>query len=329
MQEKDIRLLMEIGPERESLAHLMRGVELQRTKTTKAGNLLWCKSYPIWSTEAAKDAQVKLDAKRDARGTSDAQRRLNARKAEERLLQIINENFTAGDIFLTLTYGTDKQPEDLTRANRNVRNFLARLRRTCERRNSPAPAYVYVTETLHKRNGTEYHHHMVLRADVTREEAEAIWEKAGHGHCNTRSIKRMREGLIGLGKYMAKQVCSASSADEYSTRHRWCASKGLTVPEATEADRKISRRKVERIAEAMERDTCAAREILERCYPGYEVLEIQVKTSRWVTGAYITAVMARKETGYANVDGRRITRGAGGPRGGAAGRGTGLRVGRG
>jgi hypothetical protein len=271
-------------------------VELQRTKTIKAGKLLWCKSYPIWSTAAAKDAMAKLDSKREQKGTSEAQRRLNARKAEEKLVQLVNANFVPGDIFLTLTYATDRQPEDLTRANRNVRNFIARMRRLTEKRNSPAPAYVYVTEILHKRRGTEYHHHMALKADVTREEAEEIWERAGHGHCNSRAIKREREGLIGLGKYMAAQVCSAESADEYSTRHRWCASKGLTVPEPTEADRKISRRKVERIAEAMEQDPQAARAHLERCYPGYEVLEMQVKTSRWVTGAYITAVMARKET---------------------------------
>lgn len=295
MQEKDVRLLMEIGPERESLAGMMRGVELQRTKTVKAGKILWCSSYPIWDTATRRTAEARLAAAKERKGTSEAQKRLNARKAEERLVQLINANFGPGDIFVTCTYASSRQPEDLTRANRNVRNYIARLRRLCERRGSPAPAYVYVTEIAQKKRGTEYHHHMILKADVTREEAEALWERGKHGHANTRIVKPMAEGLIGLAKYMAKQVCSTASADEYISRHRWCASKGLRVPAETEADKKISRRRVERIAEAMERDTTEARAHLERCYPGYEVLEMSVRTSKWVNGAYVRAVMTRRE----------------------------------
>lgn len=297
MREQDVRLLMEISPKRESLVGMMRGVEVQRTKTVKAGNLLWCRSYPVWDTRTERDATLHLEASREYRGTSDAQKRLNARKAEERMLQLVNANFDAGDVFITCTYAREKQPVSLTEANRNMRNFIARLRRLCARRNSPAPGYIYVTETQERKWGTEYHHHMLLKADVTREEAEGIWEKAGFGHANTRVIKRMREGLMGLGKYMAKQVCSGASADEYVNRHRWCASKGLKVPEPTEADKKISRRKVERIAEDMEQNPQEARESLERCYPGYEVLDMDVRTSKWITGAYVYAVMCRKEEG--------------------------------
>ena len=218
-----------------------------------------------------------------------------ARKAEERLVQLVNANFGPGDLFVTCTYARDRQPEDLTRAGRNMRNYMARIRRLCERRGSPAPRYIYVTEVKEKKRGVEYHHHLILQADVTRDEAEALWEKAGHGHANTKSVKRMKEGLIGLGKYMAKQVCSTASADGFVSRHRWCASKGLRLPQATEADRKISRRRVERIAEEMERDPVVARAHLERCYPGYEVLEMAVRTSKWVTGAYVRAVMVRRE----------------------------------
>ena len=295
MREKDIRLLMEVSPDRELLPGMMRGVEVQRTKTVKAGDLLWCRSYPIWDTSTNRIAEATLKKAREKKGTTDAQRSLNARKAQDKLVQLINANFGAGDIFVTCTYGSDRQPQDLTEANRNMRNYLARLRRYCERKGSPAPAYVYVTETMHKKRGTEYHHHMIIKADITREEAEAIWEKAGFGHANTKAIKRMREGLIGLAKYMGKQVCSAASADGYATRHKWCASKGLVIPQPTEADKKISRRRVEQIAQDMERNPMEARAHLEKCYPGYEVLELTVKTSKWVTGAYVEAVMTKKE----------------------------------
>lgn len=295
MTERDVRLLMEISPERENLVGLMRGVELQRTKTVKAGKMLWCDSFPIWDTRTRRNAEAKLAARAEQKGTSEAQKRLNARKAEERLVQLVNANFGPGDLFVTCTYASDRQPEDLKRAGRNMRNYMARIRRLCERRGSPASRYIYVTEVKEKKRGVEYHHHLILQADVTRDEAEALWEKAGHGHANTKSVKRMKEGLIGLARYMAKQVCSTASADGFVSRHRWCASKGLKVPQPTEADRKISRRRVERIAEEMERDTVVARAHLERCYPGYEVLEMSVRTSKWVTGAYVRAVMVRRE----------------------------------
>lgn len=295
MTERDVRLLMEIGPERASLVGLIRGVELQRTKTTKAGKLLWCESYPIWSTETRTVADARLAAERGKRGTTEAQKRLNARKAEERLVQLVNANFKPGDYFLTATYQAKDQPGDLDEANRRMRNYIARLRRLCSRKGIPSPTYVYVTETVQRKRGVEYHHHMVLQAGLTREECESCWEKSGNGHMNSRIIKPQKEGLIGLAKYMGKQVCSYASSEGYINRHRWCASKGLITPEPRGSDKRISRRRVERIAEAMQRDTVEAQAHLERCYPGYEVLEMSVRTNKWVTGAYVRAVMVRRE----------------------------------
>lgn len=295
MKERDIRLLMECTRDRDTLPGMMRGVELQRTQTIKAGQLLWCRSFPIWDTAGKKAAEQKLTAIRDRKGTKQAQQALNARRAEERLVQLINLNFSPGDIFLTCTYEGGRQPEDLTRARRDMRNFVARLKRFLARKGAEEPAYVYVTEILEKKRGTEYHHHMLIKGELKRDDAERLWEQGGHGHGNTKIIKRLKEGLMGIGKYMAKQVCSAASADEFTARHRWAASKGLKRPEATEADKKISRRRVEQIAEAMQRDPVVARAHLERVYPGYEVIDMRIKTSDFVTGAYVYAILAKKE----------------------------------
>ena len=49
------------------------------------------------------------------------------------------------------------------------------------------------------------------------------------------------------------------------------------------------------LAKDIQRDPDLARLHLEACYPGYEVLEMNVKTSEWVTGAYVRAVMCRRE----------------------------------
>ena len=299
MQEKDIRLLMEISPDRELRPGWQRGVEIQRTRTIKAGDLLYCSSYPIWDTATRRDAEAKLTKAKERKGTTDAQRKLNARKAEEKLVQLINANFVAGDHLVTCTYAQGKEPPDLSTAQKHMRNYMARVKRLCRRRGLPDPEYVYVTEvTQSNRWGVRYHHHMVMRCALTREEVETMWIKS-HGICNTKQAQRLKEGLTGWAKYLAKQVCSTNPGSKavelYATKHRWAASKGLKIPQATEADKKISRRRVEKIAQDIQRDPDLARLHMEACYPGYEVLEMTVKTSDWVTGAYVYAVMCKKE----------------------------------
>lgn len=306
MKEDDIRLLMEISPDREHLLPgWQRGVEVQRAKTVKAGDLLYCRSYPIWDHAARKEAESAMDKARQRKGTSAAQKRLDARKAEDKLIQIINANFGVGDHLVTCTYARGKEPRDLAEAKRHMSNYMARVKRAYRKAGLPEPRYVYVTEvTTSNRWGVRYHHHMVLQGGLPRATVEELWTKK-HGICNTKSAQRQKEGLTGWAKYIAKQVCGEAKADLFATRHRWSASKGLTVPQPTTADKKISRRRVERIAQAMERDPDVAKLHLEACYPGYEVLEMTVRTSEWVRGAYIYATLCRKEDTYGNHQARR------------------------
>lgn len=306
MREQDIRLLMEISPDREHLLPgWQRGVEVQRAKTIKAGDLLYCRSYPIWDNTARKEADAALNKVRDRKGTSAAQKKLDARKAEERLIQIINANFGAGDHLVTCTYASGKEPGDLTQAKRDMANYIARIKRAYRKAGLPEPRYVYVTEvTTSNRWGVRHHHHMVLQGGLPRGTVEALWTKK-HGICNTKSAQRQKEGLTGWAKYIAKQVCSEAKADLFATRHRWGASKGLTVPQPTTADKKISRRRVEKIAQEVSRDPETAKLHLAACYPGYEVLEMTVKTSEWVRGAYIYATLCRKEDAYGDHQARR------------------------
>jgi len=295
MKEKDIRLLMEVSKDNSLRPGWMRGVEVQRTSTVKAGKLMYVKSYPIWDTTTRREAEAQLGKARERKGTTAAQKRLNARHASERLEQLINANFGSGDLLLSLTYRKKDAPKTSEEAQKHVRNFLARLRRLCRKQGAADPAYVYVTETkTSKWEGTTYHHHMVLRVSMPRDEVEALWRKK-HGYGDIKIAWDKENNLTQWAKYMAKEVCAGVHAEEYAQKHRWCASKGLTVPPARESDKKISRRRVEAIAKEMQRDPDVAKMHMEACYPGYEVLEMTVRTSEWVGGAYVTAVLTRRE----------------------------------
>lgn len=290
MKEREIRLLMEVSPDNALLPGWQRGVEVQRTQTVKAGKLLYVKSFPIWDTSARRDAEAKLQQAKEKKGTTAAQKRLNARNAAERLELLINANFGAGDLLPSLTYRAGGQPKDMQEANRNVRNFIARLRNACRKQGIPDPEYVYVTETKETRRRVEYHHHMVLRIQMPRDEVEAIWKRK-HGHANIKIAWDEENNLTQWAKYMAKEVCGNVRSDEYTSRHRWAASKGLKAPEPRTSDKRISRRRVEAMAKDIRQDPDMAKLHMAAIYPGYEVLEMRIKTSEWVGGAYVEAVM--------------------------------------
>lgn len=72
---------------------------------------------------------------------------------------------------------------------------------------------------------------------------------------------------------------------------RWAASKNLVDPKITEADTKISRRKVEQMAEDFEAKPAA---IFAALFPEYSFNECAVRYSDFVAGAYIYAKLHRK-----------------------------------
>lgn len=285
---------MEISPDNALLPGWQRGVEVQRTKAVKAGKLLYIRSFPVWDTSARRVAEAQLRQAKEKKGTTAAQKKLNARHAAERLEQLINANFGEGDLLPSLTYRRQGQPQDVKEANRNVQNFILRLRRLCRKRGIPDPEYVYVTETKQKRGGLEYHHHMALKVQLTRDEVEKIW-RSKHGHGNIKIAWDKENNLTQWAQYMAKEVCGNVRSEEYTSRHRWAASKGLKAPPERSSDKRISRRRVEAMAKAVRRDPDMAKIHMEAIYPGYEVLELNVKTSEWVTGAYVYAVMCKRE----------------------------------
>lgn len=294
MLERDIQLLMDTTPDKTaSRGKLNAGVTCQRAKTTRAGDLLYVASYPIWGTQHHAQARAAAETIKRT-GSGEAQRKLNARNAQRRLEQLINANFGEGDLLVTCTYAPDEQPDSDEAAHRDMVNMMARLKRLYKRQGLPSPRYVYVTETTESiKNGTRYHHHLIVSGGIAREAVEDAWAKGHRGHCNTRRAHPDREGLTGWAKYITKQI--NGSRQKVATRRKWCASKNLEQPTTTTADKKISRKRVERIAADAEREPNKARAALESCYPGYEVVDMVVRTSSYVSGAYIYAMLAKTD----------------------------------
>lgn len=273
------------------------GVLRQRAKTTKAGEMLYVDSYPIWDTATSRAAKKRLgEFKR--KGTTDAQRKLNIHNAKKKLILKINANFGEGDLLSTLTYPPHSQPKNEKEAVKNIRNFNRRFRRLCKRKELPEPRYVYVTEKTHSSKiGTCYHHHVILTGNgLTREEVENCWVSVHGGLCNTRRYQDQETCLTGYAKYMLKSLGASKSTDQQlSGKRSWNCSKNLLEPKVSVADKKISLRRVDQIARNVENpDT--AKTIFEKLYPEYQFINIEVRASSFVAGAYIYVIMRKRQS---------------------------------
>ena len=250
-----------------------------RRSITLAGPRLECDIYPVFG----KDDEARARAARK-NVTPEKQKRLNRQRAERYIAQLADANFTEKDVELTLTYKKHHQP-DLERCQKDVRNFLDRLKRYRKKNGLGDPKYIYVVEGgREKKSGfgvTNFHCHMMMDGDVDRKTLEEIWE---NGYANTKQLQPDEDrGLEELAKYMIKE--------SKQTGRRFCHSRNLKKPLKRTKDSPASNRVVKAIARDIQNE---AKEVMERYYPSYKFVECKVYYSDQIDGVYIRCVMRRR-----------------------------------
>lgn len=277
------------------------GVLRQRTKTTKAGPMVYVECYPVWERRQAQAAKSEAKQERHRK----AQEKLNERNAQKKLVRLTNANFGEGDLILTLEYASGKQPENEQRAMKDVRNYLKRIWRIREKQELPPMKYIYVIEvTKSAQYGQRYHHHIIMSGGIGRDEAEAAWIRKHGGYCSARRAQPNEKHLTGFACYLVRGKADRTpekdgkNPQKRAMRRRWNCSKNLLDPDdhATTADKKISIRKAGRIAETMD-DFQQAKEIMEKLYPNCTLLEVKARRSMWTTGVYIAAELRKNDEG--------------------------------
>ena len=249
-----------------------RGVLCYRTKIIRAGDQLECIGYPIVTREYAGRAQRR-------KPTPAAMKRVNEREMKRRLVRKAEANFSRQSLFLTLTYGQDPGEEQ---AHRDLSNYLRRLKYASHGKLK----YIAVTEIGH--NGRVHHH--ILMDGVSRDLAESKWQG---GYVNARRYQHTRGGFTGLIQYMTKKNSTLDPGEEGIGKKRVRCSTGLKEPEVKISDHRISRRRMEMIAQ----ETAASSAMtLEKVFKGYTIVEPPVITSSWyLPGAFLYAKLRKKE----------------------------------
>lgn len=142
--------------------------------------------------------------------TEEGKAEYNRRQSVRKLARLINANFGEGDLFVTLTHreacGKDAAEKELT-------NFLRRLKRWRKKREMPDLKYIAVTESSKRE-----HHHLI----INRMESDALYDLWKLGRI---MVSRLEPGgdYTGLTVYITKE-------EKESQKRRWRQSKNLVKP---------------------------------------------------------------------------------------------------
>lgn len=221
-------------------------------------------------------SEVKQSRKKKTKESLPKQKNLNLKNSRKHLTRLINANFTADDLHLTLTY--KNQPETDTQAKKDVENFIRRLKYRRKKQGLPELKYITVVEQKDKDGRkVRLHHHVILSGDMPRDEIEKVWKL---GRCNASRLQPDECGLSGLANYITKNTYSGK---------RWAQSQNLIQPKVTVNDHKYSRKKLAKIFEAP-----SEREI-EALYEGYFVSRIEQGINDITGTMYMNIMMRKKE----------------------------------
>jgi len=243
-----------------------------RVKTIRSGTQIEVETVPVWST-----APIGFPVKK----SREAINRANAENTRKHFERKMNTNFTDLDYRIDLTYADDYLPDAL-QAKLDVENYLRRVKYACRKKGLPPPRYMGVSEGKREVSRQKrIHHHIVVSCDLARDELEAIWKK---GRVRAEHLQADRYGYTALARYMMKEPEGAK---------RYFCSRNLKEPNITTSDTKLSIRKAERIALAVEEN---APEILQKLYKDCEFLDCKVKHSDFVAGVYIYLRLRKNNT---------------------------------
>nr|DAY89301.1 MAG TPA: hypothetical protein [Caudoviricetes sp.] len=245
-----------------------------RAKTIHCGTTGY-KEIDIVPRTSLQDSSVKGKRKR-IRESAPKQKNLNDKNSKRYLIQLCNGNFTEDDYHVSATYKDKFLPQTQEDGEKEVNNFLTRIKRRLKREGLGELKYVLVTECNFSKDNDKkpvrIHHHIIISCELDRDTIEDLWsrrkkkgEKKGErlGTINVDRLQFDQNGIEGLCEYITKAKKS---------KKRWSSSRNLVRPYSRKNDSKFGKREVERLCKS--NDPISE---LEKKYPKLNIVEVQTK----------------------------------------------------
>lgn len=183
------------------------------TKMIKAGKQVEFEIYPEFTRKEVEKFKAKKVNK--------AQKNLNDKNARKRVARLIENNFSKGDYWETLTYTDENIPKSMDKALKDMQNYIRRINYRRKKKGLGTAKYIYITEWKIEKGGEgiRCHHHLLIDDGLSMDEMEKTW-KLGRRN-NVRRIYPDENGLVGLAQYLTKDP---------KGRKRWKGSQNLKQP---------------------------------------------------------------------------------------------------
>ena len=255
-----------------------------RRRTTVSGPRIDAEVFPVFGR-----AQRGELRRAKSQATREAQKRANDERSRLHLIQLVEANFTEKDVSITLSY--EGQPPEPSRVDKDVRNFLARVKRARAKAGLPDLKYIYSIGGDEMPSagysGKRPHVHMIMSGGIGRDQLEKIW---GKGIANADRLQPRSDGLGGIAVYLTKQK---QDRPEKPGARKWRGSRNLKQPVRRSRDARMPNSRVRRIAYDFRNEAAG---VMEKLYPGYRLQDCQVRYSDIVDGVYIRCVLRRIQT---------------------------------
>lgn len=238
-------------------------------------NYIDIQMFPAYSTVFKKCKGKKT------KPTNAMQQRLNEDNRQNKLIRLVNNNFTQKDYGVHLTYKDDFVPKTEDEIKKDIRNFIRRIGRIYQKQ---ALEFKYIWTAARGERSGRPHFHLIMSGGIDRSVIEACWAK---GYAHTGRLRFGIEGCTGFSKYFCGQ-------DKILYR-TWSASKNLIRPE--EEEKRTSAADVYSVYEEYENNYSCTE--LESQYPGYAVSYIKARKNDVCGGVYVFARLYKKSEIYA------------------------------
>lgn len=200
------------------------------------------------------------------------QKNLNTENSRRAMRLVFNNNFKAGDYYITLTYSPDKLPANEKEARADLLKFIRKLR-ALYRRNGKELVYLYVIEEG-AQNGRIHIHIIVNNAGISRDDIESLWSG---GRANVYRLQPDPDGSFNdLADYLMK---NAANAEKHA--RKWNCSRNVRHPVERLNDNDVSPKQFRSLIEAKRNDELKA--AVERLYKEHNFIDGYVSVNE-VTG---------------------------------------------
>lgn len=239
--------------------------------------------------------------------TSEMQAKLNQRNAERSLTRLLNANFTENDISVTLTYMNQYLPKTFEEAERDVKNFLRRVKRLRGKMKLDEIKYILIP------GAGRFHFHIPMSGGIDDKALQNLWP---YGYCNIIHFVFDENGIEGHARYVAKQFeldevdifsmfdineetgevteKEGKAAARAKGKRRYTCSRNIVRPETEEKDGRIPAARVEEMATV----DSASRAVFEKLYPGYCLADCKPYYNEENGGYYLEIKMYRKDASF-------------------------------